>query len=66
MNMIISEQRIAWTAFLKKQSFTGLIITSGILTEQEKDYLLLTKNNGWVLKEKLIKASWMGFVFNTL
>lgn len=63
MNMIIIEQMDAWYAFTKNRSLSGIMMTSGVLEEQEEDYLLLSKNKGWFLKDKKKLGNWLGFVF---
>lgn len=63
MNMIIIEQISAWSSFIKNRTLSGIIITSGVLEEQEEKYLLLAKKYGWILREKRKENNWLSFVF---
>lgn len=64
MNMISSEQKVAW-ASLSCPTPDCIVITSGILQEQRSDYLDWAKSLGWHLEEELIDNGWMGFKFTT-
>ena len=61
MNMISSEQEIAWKNL--PCIHNGQILTSGILKEQKSDYLALTASWGWEVQEICEKEGWLGFKF---
>lgn len=63
MNMIETEQLAAWEAASTLHSKRAYIITSGILTMDKEDYLQLTKQWNWILKESKEEEDWIGFVF---
>lgn len=63
MNMILSEQKFAWDKQKYTHAFPLVIITSGILKSQEKEYLLLTKNWNWSLLETHEEDGWLSFIF---
>jgi ribosomal protein L11 methyltransferase len=58
MNMIRSEQEIAYKGFK-----TAFSITSGILSEERELYLALTTKWGWKLVSEKEEEGWLGFVF---
>lgn len=60
MNMIASEQKIAWQE--NKRPFKTLI-TSGILNTEKKDYLTYAFEQGWQLLNEAHLNSWLAFVF---
>lgn len=64
MNMISSEQTQAWNGLTPLHSHLKEGITSGVLKEQEKDYLKLTKSWGWTLLSKQEKDGWLAFHFS--
>lgn len=59
MNMIHSEQRLAW--IYPYSSF--LVITSGILDTQHSEYLDFAKSQGWSLLRRSQETSWLCFAF---
>jgi ribosomal protein L11 methyltransferase len=61
MNMISSEQKVAWESLPQIHSLKGEMITSGILKEQKKSYLKLFKSWGWNLVETMEEEGWMCF-----
>lgn len=63
MNMIQSEQAVAWESLggLKRQ--VHLAITSGVLLEEEQSYLDRCAKWGWQLIAKKEEDGWLGFVF---
>ncbi len=63
MNMIHSEQRQAWQSLAAMHGQVGLAITSGILREQEAEYLKGCATWGWRLLAKMEEEGWLGFVF---
>ncbi len=65
LNMISSEQRIAWEEHPYLHGFTGIAITSGILFEQKAAYLQETKTRGWELLADREEDGWLGFIFRS-
>lgn len=64
MNMIESEQIIAWNSLPTIHPTVHTAITSGILKSGKKSYLKLTKLWGWNLIQEIEEEGWLGFVFN--
>lgn len=60
MNMIFVEQKIAWER--QKLPFK-ILITSGILTTEKKDYLTYAYAQGWQLMHEASMLGWLGYVF---
>ena len=60
LNMIWSEQKQALASL---PHIKGLLLTSGLLQEQEKEYLHYAKENGWKLLTKKEKEGWLAFLF---
>ena len=60
MNMIFVDQRSAWQEH--RPSFK-LLITSGILTTEKKDYLTYAYAQGWQLLHLASLQGWLGFAF---
>ena len=63
MNMIQSEQEVAWESLPSLHHCQGLIITSGIRLEERESYLILAKKRNWHLKEEKQKEGWLAFCF---
>lgn len=64
MNMIQSEQEVAWTSLTSTiNSAPETILTSGILREGRAEYLAMCAKWGWQLVEELEEDGWLGFVF---
>jgi ribosomal protein L11 methyltransferase len=63
MNMISSEQKIAWNAHPQLHHPNATLITSGILKREKKEYLKWAKEQGWELIDQSTEKGWMGFVF---
>lgn len=63
MNMIQSEQVIAWQSLTSVKDHISIAVTSGILKEGRADYLKQCKLWGWQLMEELEEEGWLGFVF---
>ncbi len=63
MNMIQSEQQIAWSSLPVLHGQPGLCLTSGILKEEREEYLTLTSSWGWPLHEEMEDSGWLGFIF---
>jgi ribosomal protein L11 methyltransferase len=61
LNMISSEQEIVKKAL--PPNLRGHALTSGILKEQEDEYLALTASWRWKIQEVREKEGWLGFVF---
>lgn len=66
MNMIWSEQQVAYEAFCDKGGKAGIWITSGILTSEKERYLQWCLERRWTLKEHLEEGEWSSFVFEIL
>lgn len=64
MNMIWSEQESAWGSLGLLHGKEASIVTSGLLSSQREEYLLLTQSWGWSLVEEKEEEGWMGFVFS--
>lgn len=62
MNMILTEQKIAISNLPSLQ--ISHAFTSGILVEQEKEYLALTSSWGWEVQNTQEKDGWLGFHFS--
>lgn len=63
MNMIRSEQELAWGSLRKNHSYITTWITSGVLEEEREVYLREVERRGWVLQEEWEEAGWMAFQF---
>jgi ribosomal protein L11 methyltransferase len=59
MNMISSEQKVAWQTVQKVKS-SGLI-TSGVLQEEKEDYLRWLDQWGWRVASECEKEGWLSF-----
>ena len=59
MNMISSEQKVAWES-VRGLSSTGMI-TSGILEEEREEYLRMLESWGWSLVDEKEKSGWLAF-----
>ncbi len=64
INMISSEQEAAWQEHPYLHNFEGLVISSGILTEQKESYIshVLSKR-GWDMLTSKECEGWTGFIF---
>lgn len=63
MNMIRSEQAVAWKSLPILHKEPAQIITSGILEMEEETYLAWTKKQNWHLLERHVKEGWLGLIF---
>jgi ribosomal protein L11 methyltransferase len=63
LNMIASEQEVAWASLPVLHSLSGSIITSGIRSDQQESYLMQTAKRGWHLIETKTEEEWMAFIF---
>lgn len=60
MNMIHSEQTIAWGTLKAIHDDVDRVITSGILAADREDYLKLTRQWGWALVDERQNGEWIG------
>jgi ribosomal protein L11 methyltransferase len=66
MNMIQSEQQVAWSSLPALHTQAGIWLTSGIRLEGRDAYLAQVAQWGWVLKEEQQEEEWLAFCFNLL
>lgn len=66
MNMIHSEQCIAWESVKAIHPQVKIAIISGILAEGRKDYLKQSQTWGWILADEAERNGWLGFVFKPI
>lgn len=64
MNMIQSEQVLAWNSLSQIHSRVGKALTSGILSEGKVAYLELCRSRQWRCVQEVEEAGWLGFIFN--
>ena len=65
MNMIQSEQKVAWESLTSMIDVVpNTIVTSGILREGRVEYLAMCEKWGWQLVDELEEDGWLGFVFH--
>lgn len=64
MNMIMSEQKVAYDPSLRRNFPSAIILTTGILKGHKKQYLQLTKLWGWTLKDAQQLGDWLAFKFS--
>lgn len=64
MNMISSEQIVAWYSLNQFSSCFTQAITSGIPKEEREDYLRLTEGWGMKLQDEFEEEGWLGFYFS--
>lgn len=63
MNMISSEQELAWNSLIPLHENIEEWITSGILAEEKEAYAALWKNRGWTQKNVIQEDDWLAFHF---
>lgn len=63
MNMIQSEQVVAWESLGKLRENVSIVVSSGILAEARKAYLKQSIEWGWQLLHEAEEEGWLGFVF---
>ncbi len=63
LNMILPEQKEVMKDRKRLNLLAKLWIVSGILEEQEVEYMKTTQNWGWHLFERKERNGWLGFVF---
>lgn len=66
MNMIHSEQLVAWESFHSRKKSVSFVITSGILKEGRDDYLKQCKAWKWNLIKEKEEEGWLGFIFKSV
>jgi ribosomal protein L11 methyltransferase len=64
MNMISSEQTLAWQQCTPLHSCNGYVITSGILEEELDSYLKDCKARGWFFKSMTKDYPWVSCLFS--
>ncbi len=64
MNMISSEQAVAWSVIEDRIPSSAVLITSGILEENADEYLEWRTRQGWKEIKKLTEKDWTGFVLS--
>lgn len=63
MNMIRSEQEVAWMATVPFVKDFAYCVTSGVRCEEREEYLAQTVRWGWLLVEEQEEEGWLAFVF---
>lgn len=64
INMIHSEQLIAWRSLKPYEGRIGRCVASGILTEARESYLACMESFGWSLLKEIQEDQWLAFLFN--
>ncbi len=59
MNMISSEQQVAWNSLPFLHTIPGIVITSGILITQRESYLRQCIQRGWTLLSEEQEGGWL-------
>lgn len=63
MNMIRSEQEVAWNSLPSLHAQKNLCLTSGIRQEERDLYLAQTLTWGWILEKEIQEEEWLAFAF---
>ncbi len=63
INMIRSEQEVAWQMTKCSLINPTIAITSGVRVEEREEYLAQAAQWGWKLQEEREEEDWLGFVF---
>jgi ribosomal protein L11 methyltransferase len=63
LNMISSEQEVAWKSLPRLKDFTGDLVVSGLLEKEEQVAVERFKKRGWTFKKKKVKQGWLAFHF---
>lgn len=63
MNMIQSEQKMAWESMHLLHGRPAELITSGIPLEDRDSYLQYASSVGWVLKDEVSERGWTAYYF---
>jgi ribosomal protein L11 methyltransferase len=66
MNMIQSEQEMAWASLGRLTHQVSFVVTSGVLKEEREDYVRRWLDRGWNLVEEQEESGWLGFMFKSL
>jgi ribosomal protein L11 methyltransferase len=66
LNMIRSEQIVAWESLSHIHSQVEIVMASGILESERETYLAQCRTWGWKLEEETNKEGWLGFRFTNL
>ncbi len=66
INIISSDQEIAWQTLSILHTTFAKVITSGIMVEERAFYLKQARNRGWQLIEEEEKEGWLAFCFQQL
>lgn len=64
MNMIESEQIVAWNSLRSLHNESAKCITTGIPSEQRENYLKLTESWNWILIKEIQREGWCAFLWN--
>lgn len=64
MNMIRSEQLVAWSSLLQLHHLPGESLVSGVLEEERHVYCEQCRLWGWTLIEEISEDGWLGFRFS--
>ena len=64
MNMIQSEQKVAWKSLSSVAKKFNKVITSGILTADRDEYLKICLSFGLNLIDEIQELEWSAFIFN--
>lgn len=63
MNMISSEQEQAWDMIADRVASPAVLIASGVLEEDQQDYLKWRAQQGWKITKTLTEEGWAGYSF---
>lgn len=63
MNMISSEQEEAWNLIVDRITSPATLIASGVLKEDQQDYLAWRAQQGCKLIKSLTEDGWCGYIF---
>lgn len=63
MNMISSEQEQAWSTIGDRIPATAVLVASGVLKEDEEDYLAWRKEQDFRMTQTLTEDKWCGYIF---
>jgi ribosomal protein L11 methyltransferase len=64
MNMIRSEQEVAWQSLKQIHQISGICLTSGIMMNEREEYLQQTRKWNWKLISEVESEGWLGFHFD--
>lgn len=63
MNMISSEQKIAWGQLRHLHHLEAHIITSGVLEEERESYVAECQARGWILLKEHLEEGWVAMLW---